>query len=128
MASSGVEEKRGWERKPMVMRSTWIAMAIGSALFAGATAGSAADHKYVGLQDCAKCHKKELLGDQYAEWQKNPHSQAYKTLTEEKAAELAKKIAKPISDMRGQAWQRVHLTGVLTRRTLRDALERARKD
>ncbi len=46
----------------------------------------------------------------------------------EKAAELARKIAKPISDMRGQEWQRVHLTGVLTRRTLRDAFERARKN
>ena len=45
----------------------------------------------------------------------------------EKAAELARKIAKPISDMRGQDWQRVHLTGVLTKRTLRDAFERAQK-
>lgn len=41
------------------------------------------------------------------------------------AGELAKKVAKPISDMRGPAEYRVHLVGVLTRRTLAKAAERA---
>ena len=44
----------------------------------------------------------------------------------EKAGELAKKAAKPITDMRGTIDQRVHLVGVLTRRTLNQAIERAR--
>lgn len=43
-----------------------------------------------------------------------------------RAAELAQGIATPISDMRGTAEFRTHLVGVLTRRTLKQAGERAR--
>lgn len=42
------------------------------------------------------------------------------------AAELAKAAATPISDMRGTAEYRKHLSGVMTRRTLEIAIERAR--
>ncbi len=44
----------------------------------------------------------------------------------ERAGELARKVASPISDMRGTAEFRLHLVGVLTRRTLEKAVERAR--
>jgi carbon-monoxide dehydrogenase medium subunit len=52
-----------------------------------------------------------------------------KPATEEtfrQAGELAKKIATPISDMRGPADYRTHLVGVLTVRALTNAVERAR--
>ena len=44
-----------------------------------------------------------------------------------RAAEAAVAAARPISDMRGTAGQRKHLTGVLTRRALAGALTRARE-
>ena len=56
-------------------------------------------------------------------------SLAGKAVSEEsiqQASELAQAAAKPISDMRGTIRQRTHLIGVLTRRTLNNAVERAR--
>lgn len=46
--------------------------------------------------------------------------------TIEEAAEAAKAVASPISDMRGTVKQRVHLVGVLTKRALRTAVARAK--
>lgn len=45
--------------------------------------------------------------------------------TIERAAEIARRSARPITDMRGTIEQRIHLAGVLTRRALRSAVERA---
>ena len=44
----------------------------------------------------------------------------------QEASEKAMADAKPINDMRGTIRQRVHLVGVLTRRTLNNAVDRAR--
>jgi carbon-monoxide dehydrogenase medium subunit len=46
----------------------------------------------------------------------------------DKAAALAQAAAKPISDMRGDADYRKHLVGVLTKRTLHEAIARAKEN
>jgi len=43
-----------------------------------------------------------------------------------KAVQIAQDAAKPISDMRGTSEYRKHMAGVLTRRTLEIAIERAK--
>ena len=45
----------------------------------------------------------------------------------EEAARIAQAAACPISDLRGTAAQRTHLSAVLTRRALRQAIERAKE-
>jgi carbon-monoxide dehydrogenase medium subunit len=45
----------------------------------------------------------------------------------QKASEIAQAAARPISDMRGTAEDRTHLTGVLTRRVLNGAVQRAKE-
>ena len=43
------------------------------------------------------------------------------------AGEIAKRVAAPIDDMRGTAEYRRHLVGVLTKRTLAQAVDRAKR-
>ena len=45
----------------------------------------------------------------------------------EEAAQIAQTASRPISDVRGTAAQRKHLSAVLTRRALRKAIKRAQK-
>ncbi len=53
---------------------------------------------------------------------KNPSQEVF-----EEAAAIAKEEGKPISDIRGSAWYRKELIQVLTRRSLSEAFERARR-
>jgi len=56
-----------------------------------------AQNKYIGVKMCSMCHKTEKQGKQLDIWQKSDHSNAYKTLTTAKSAEIAKAkgITKP---------------------------------
>ena len=44
----------------------------------------------------------------------------------ERAASIARESARPITDMRGTVEQRTHLAGVLTRRAIQGAVDRAK--
>jgi hypothetical protein len=65
-------------------------VAVASLLVLVASPAFAGAHKYTGVKDCSRCHKKELIGDQYEEWKKGPHSKAFETLKGAKALEIAK--------------------------------------
>jgi hypothetical protein len=83
------------------MFRTFVALGLGLGLaltLAGDAVGASTDgHKYVGVKKCKSCHKKKLIGNQYAKWQEAKHSQAFETLKGEEAIKLAKEkgIAKP---------------------------------
>jgi len=72
-------------------KSIGTILAISLTLAAGAAGAAAVDHQYVGAKKCRTCHKKELIGNQYGEWQKGKHAQAFESLKSEKALEFAKK-------------------------------------
>lgn len=68
-----------------------IALVSVSLIVLLASPALAKEHKYTGVKDCQRCHKKELIGDQYGEWKKSPHAKAFEALKSDKAVELAKK-------------------------------------
>lgn len=47
-------------------------------------------NKYIGVKGCSMCHKSDAKGNQLAVWQKSKHAGAFKTLTTEAAAKIAK--------------------------------------
>ena len=59
-----------------------------------------AQHKYVGVSMCAMCHKTEKAGKQFDIWKGSKHSQAFVTLTTDKANEIAKAkgLTKPAAE------------------------------
>ena len=68
-------------------------MVVAFTLTAGqAGQAGAADKEplFVGAKKCRTCHKKELMGNQYGEWEKGAHSKAFATLKSEDAVKLAK--------------------------------------
>jgi hypothetical protein len=73
----------------MMTRLTWLVAALGLLLIAGTA--EAQEFKYVGVKKCKTCHKKELIGNQIAEWKKGKHSKAFETLKSDEAVEIGKK-------------------------------------
>lgn len=47
-------------------------------------------YSFIGVQDCAMCHKTEKQGQQLSIWQESKHAKAYETLKTDKANEIAK--------------------------------------
>jgi Cytochrome c554 and c-prime len=84
-----------------------MTIALGSLLAASA---AAAEPKYVGVQDCARCHKKEMIGDQYGVWKKSKHANAMDALKSDKAKKIA--AEKGLADPPDQAKEcvRCHAT------------------
>lgn len=66
-------------------------------VIASAFSGPAfAEHKYVGVDSCKMCHKKDDKGNQYKSWKESKHSKAYELLASDRAKEVA--AAKGIDD------------------------------
>ena len=56
--------------------------------------------QYIGVDGCAKCHKRKSTGNQLGKWQEAKHSKAYATLATPEAKKIAaeKGIADPQKD------------------------------
>lgn len=93
---------------------TWGFPALAMMLTLGAPGSTAAEEegpvfKYIGVEACGRCHKKEKTGDQLGQWMGTGHAKAYETL----ASPAAKKIAaeKGIADpQKAQECLQCHVT------------------
>jgi hypothetical protein len=74
----------------MIARAIGVLAVMTMSLGLLTTSVSAQEHKYTGVKDCSRCHKKELIGDQAAVWKKTAHAKAFETLKSDKAVKLAK--------------------------------------
>ena len=73
----------------MLRTAAWIAAAVAAGSLLGAPQPGAAEPQYVGVQDCGRCHKKELVGDQLGAWKKEKHSKAMDALRSDQAKKIA---------------------------------------
>ena len=67
-----------------------ILMVVAFTLTAGQAGAVDKEPLFVGAKKCRTCHKKELIGNQYAEWEKGEHSKAFEKLKSEDALKVAK--------------------------------------
>jgi hypothetical protein len=73
----------------MYVRSSWLALVVGALVMLAAGLASAKEPQYVGAKKCKSCHKKELMGNQYGEWEKGVHHKAFETLKSDDAVKIA---------------------------------------
>ncbi|MBI5323798.1 MAG: cytochrome c family protein [Ignavibacteriae bacterium] len=71
------------------MRKLTVILTI-LAVFVAFQSSVFSQNKYIGKKGCVMCHSTEKAGKQGDIWQKSKHSQAYITLTTDKAKEIAK--------------------------------------
>jgi hypothetical protein len=90
LRATGFDEKETDMKRFMrrALMGTGAAIALG--LMTGAAGTASAEPTYVGVKKCRTCHKKELIGNQHAAWEKSKHAQAFEALKSDKAVELAK--------------------------------------
>jgi hypothetical protein len=69
-------------------------------IFIGNVISAQTSFKYIGADKCKLCHNKPDTGDQYSKWLKDPHSLAFKNLSNQASLDYAKKngIANPAKE------------------------------
>ena len=85
-----------------------IAMAL---MLLGSGVSGAAENSYIGVKECAKCHKKDKEGKQEAIWEKSKHSEAFKNLGTPKAKERAAKVGVTTDPQKSEACLVCHTAG-----------------
>ena len=74
--------------RPIADRALRLALCLAFVTGLASTA-SAREPQYVGAKKCKSCHGKELMGDQYSVWLKDPHHHAFETLKSEASLQIA---------------------------------------
>ena len=80
-------------------------------IFAFAGAANASERDFVGARKCRTCHKKELIGNQYAVWLRGPHHRAFETLSNEASLAIARERGMEESPAKADACLTCHVKG-----------------
>jgi Cytochrome c554 and c-prime len=88
-----------------------MGMLLAAAVLTFAAPGVQAEPDYVGVDACAKCHKKDKEGRQAPIWEKTKHAMAYKNLGTPKAKEAAQKLGVSGDPQKAEACLVCHTTG-----------------
>jgi hypothetical protein len=91
-----------------------VGVAIGLAFALAHVHAQAAEEQfeYVGAKKCRTCHKKELIGNQYAWWEDSEHAKAFETLGSEKALEYAREKGIQGSPQEADECLKCHVTAL----------------
>ncbi len=66
--------------------------------------------RYVGVMECASCHKGPMMGYQFSRWRLSEHARAYAVLALPKARQAARKVGIETSPQSADACLRCHVT------------------
>jgi hypothetical protein len=94
----------------MIGKKTFIVVGLAFALSMGAADAGAKEAQYVGAKKCKTCHKKELIGNQYAKWEEMKHAKAYETLKGEEALKIAKEKGLTVPPSEAEECLKCHVT------------------
>jgi hypothetical protein len=87
-----------------------VATVVALATLIGVAQPGAAEPKYVGVADCGRCHKKELIGDQLGVWKKGPHAKAMQALKSDEAKKIATERGLTVAPDQSDDCVRCHAT------------------
>jgi hypothetical protein len=93
------------------MKRSVVFLFVSMVFLAGIRAANPS-HSYVGVKQCAPCHRTEKQGKQVPIWEGSKHSKAFQTLKTAQAQEVAKKAGVKVAAHEAPECLRCHVTGV----------------
>lgn len=69
------------------------------------------EFKYVGVMNCAQCHKGPMMGYQFSRWRMSKHARAYAVLATKTGYEMAREMGVQGDPQRSDACLKCHRTG-----------------
>jgi hypothetical protein len=90
----------------------FVAFLSVSFVFLALIYAAAPSHSYVGVKQCAPCHRTDKQGKQVPIWEGSKHSKAFQTLKTPEAQQVAQKAGVKVAAHEAPECLKCHITGV----------------